>query len=506
MKVRLMHPDHDFDVDVDLPAGAGDVVQDLQLQPMFAAMSRGDTVIGQVTRRAVLTGLTHIDEVRYRQQVLRDCDDNRDVVHELYKVSLGALNDERNVYRGALSAMSERSEPKLSSSVSVLAVFVERLRQLRGLAVRRGSFSSPGFVRFWDQVEAEIDDDYLALIDHHLARLKRRDGLLVSAHAGEGNQVAGFVLRTPDLTKRTMFHRTPLDRPTFSYTVPDRDEATSSALGELRDHVLREVATAVAEAADHVLDFFLLLRDELAFYFGCLNLLDSLHDRDVSTVIPDVSSPRGRQWSAHGLVDPALALTTRDVLVGNNFDTKGKPLIVVTGANRGGKSTFLRSLGTATLMSQAGMFVAAEAYSGPLASAVHTHFKREEDASMRHGKFDEELARMSRLADRVVPDALVLSNESFAATNEREGADIGEEVFTAMLDSGVRVCLVTHMFEFAERFRRNRERSTLFLRAQRDDDGSRSYRLAAAPPLRTSYAADLYREVFGPPREPTPAG
>jgi DNA mismatch repair ATPase MutS len=51
-------------------------------------------------------------------------------------------------------------------------------------------------------------------------------------------------------------------------------------------------------------------------------------------------------------------------VVGNTVDLDGKSLVIVTGANQGGKSTFLRSVGLAQLMMQAGMYVGAESF-GP---------------------------------------------------------------------------------------------------------------------------------------------
>jgi DNA mismatch repair ATPase MutS len=55
---------------------------------------------------------------------------------------------------------------------------------------------------------------------------------------------------------------------------------------------------------------------------------------------------------------------------------------MITGANQGGKSTFLRAMGQAQLMAQAGMFAPAQALSVSVCSGVFTHFKREEDATM----------------------------------------------------------------------------------------------------------------------------
>ena len=94
------------------------------------------------------------------------------------------------------------------------------------------------------------------------------------------------------------------------------------------------------------------------------------------------------------------------------------------GGQSRGKSTFLRSLGVAQLMAQSGMFVTAESFRANVCVGVFTHYKREEDESMESGKLDEELARMSEIADQITPHCLVLCNESFASTNEREGSEI----------------------------------------------------------------------------------
>jgi DNA mismatch repair ATPase MutS len=129
---------------------------------------------------------------------------------------------------------------------------------------------------------------------------------------------------------------------------------------------------------------------------------------------------------------------------------------------------------------------------------VFTHFKREEDPTMTSGKLDEELARMSAIVDAMRPNALLLCNESFAATNEREGSEIGRQILHALLDgSGVKVVYVTHMFDLAQSFHNRRDHTVLLLRAERRADGRRTFRLVEDEPLRTSYAEDLFRRVFG---------
>lgn len=119
---------------------------------------------------------------------------------------------------------------------------------------------------------------------------------------------------------------------------------------------------------------------------------------------------------------------------------------------------------------------------------------------MSSGKLDEELARMSTIVDDIGPTDVLLCNESFASTNEREGSEIARQIVRALLDVGVRVLFVTHMYDLAEGWYRDERDVALFLRAERDADARRSFRLTDGEPLPTSYGEDLYRRIFEPAR------
>lgn len=116
---------------------------------------------------------------------------------------------------------------------------------------------------------------------------------------------------------------------------------------------------------------------------------------------------------------------------------------------------------------------------------------------MQSGKFDEELGRMSVIVDNITPNSIVLFNESFAATNEREGSEIARQIVTALLEKSVQVFYVTHLYELAYGFHAKRMDNAIFLRADRQDDGRRTYKLIEGEPLQTSYGVDAYNKIFG---------
>jgi DNA mismatch repair ATPase MutS len=115
---------------------------------------------------------------------------------------------------------------------------------------------------------------------------------------------------------------------------------------------------------------------------------------------------------------------------------------------------------------------------------------------MKSGKLDEELSRMSTIVDHLTPNSMVLFNESFAATNEREGSEIARQIVCALLEKRIKVFYVTHLYEFARGFYDQRMESTIFLRAERRADGERSFKIIEGEPLETSYGPDLFNRIF----------
>jgi DNA mismatch repair ATPase MutS len=155
---------------------------------------------------------------------------------------------------------------------------------------------------------------------------------------------------------------------------------------------------------------------------GSLTLHEELKSIDSPICFPHPTPSNEREHLVKGLYDVCLALSMKQTLVGNEMNAKGFTLIFITGAKRGVKSTFLRSIGLSQLMMQCGMFVAAESFQANICDSLFTHYKREEDTTLDSGKLDEELSRMSDIVDHITLNSLVLFNESFAASNEKEGS------------------------------------------------------------------------------------
>ncbi|TCO60963.1 MutS-like protein [Actinocrispum wychmicini] len=471
-----------------MPVTTADLVADLELATLWDGMARGDDTVRAVVRAAMLDPLTDPADLRHRQQVLADCLDNSATVRALYELANAAVEVERKLHR---TVFTGRPEPLLNRAVRVLEEFDGLLRRLRDLTARHaGQFRSAGFTTMFRTVLAELDDDYFHAVAELLEQLRFDHGIVVTARLGPGNRGAGFVLREPpDKGDRV------LRKSRLTVVVTGEDEHDHRALVDLRGRALDDVANAAAQSADHLRDFFTGLRDELAFYLGGVNLAETLATVGMPTCWPEPRAVSEQAMAASDLYEPCLALRQGRRVIGSDVAVDGRGVVVLTGPNQGGKSTFLRSVGVAHVMMQAGMFVAAHRFAASLVNGVFTHYKRDEDATMTSGKLDEELARMSVIADHVTPGSLVLFNESFASTNEQEGSDIAGEIVRALADAGIRVVFVTHLYELARRLYTEDSPRCLFLRATRRDDGERTFQITPGEPSPTAHGADLYAKI-----------
>lgn len=496
MRALLLHRDRDADLDDDPSPKDLTLIEDLGLASLFDAMAAGDGFLRSVAQRTILSGLGDPGPIGYRQEALRDCLENPSAIRQLYEIAVGAMESPK---ASAWGVLSRTPSSVLYRSTKVLTSLLDAMRRLRRLSSGHSErFASEAFTRLFETIDAQLDDEYLDSVAGHLQELEFRRGVLISARLGSANEGVDHALRAHGERDGGLRRRLSafLSRSDLSFRIAPRDENGSRALAELRDQGINLVADAAAQAVDHVIGFFEMLRMDAGFYVACLNLRDAFERVGAPMCFPTAVAAGGCALTATGLYDVGLALRTGEAPVGNDLAADGRSVVMVTGANQGGKSTFLRGIGAAQLMTQCGMFVGAKLFRVDVRSGVYTHFKREEDVSMRSGKLDEELARMSAIADELTVGGLVLFNESFSATNEREGSEIAHGVVRALVDAGVMVVFVTHMYELAHSFESGQPAGALFLRAERHAGGERTYRLLEGRPLSTSFGGDVYARVF----------
>lgn len=495
MKVRLLFRDKDFDPKAEPIFNHKVLTSDLALTKIIETMAGEDKVMASVCMTVLLSPLSSASEIQYRQENLRDAISNPDDIRRLYAITTETMRLKKEAWFWA--STSRYLSTIFSSAVDVLRIYTKMLMELRKVADESSaSFRSEGFKNLLSMIQEELNDDYFGEVSAHLDELKSRNGMVVSAGLGDYLQGVTYVLRRKNpkgFWRRWRFAP--------SFTIAPRDDAGSRDLGKRRERAINEATNALAQSAEHLESFFVMLQHELAFYAGSLNLADTLHQLGMPISIPKALPEEQYDRSWRVLYDVSLSLIKGDRVVTNDFEASKKRLYVMTGANQGGKSTFLRSIGQAQLMMQCGLFVGAEFFAAPVRKGIFSHFKKEEDAAMKSGKLDEELSRMNEIATHLQARSLMLFNESFAATNEREGAEICRQITQALIDNDIEVFSVTHLYAYAVSF--VADAAVQYLRAERLEDNARTFKLIEGKPLETAFGLDLYQKIFGECSEAT---
>ncbi len=487
MKVNLLFKDGKLkrqEPDSTIP----DLVQDFGLNIIADNMSSGDEFIKNVCLQVLIEPLFSEEGILYRQEIVKEAIEHINIFKELYELSVEVLESKKKSFFWMLS---KKPSGVLFSNVRMMENLIGFLGKLKNLVSSHLELLSTGMKNFFERVKENLTDEYMSELNRYLNTLEFRGGILFSAKLGVASRLDSFIPRYREQERAGIFKVFSKNRG-YSFTIDERDEAGFRALSEIKDKALIETATILYRAVSGIVEFFETLKKETAFYIGAYNLYKTIKQKGYPVCFPKINKPFNREFS--GLIDLSLMLVSREKIVGNGVDLKNKKAVFITGANQGGKTTFLRSIGVAQILFQAGLFVPAENFSSHINSGIFTHFKREEDTSLKSGKLDDELKRMDKIADRLKKCSLVLMNESFASTNEQEGSDIAKQVVSAFLENGVEVFYVTHMYTLAKSFLS--KDGVEFLVAEVNEKGERTYRIKPGKPLQTSFGKDLFKKIF----------
>lgn len=219
-------------------------------------------------------------------------------------------------------------------------------------------------------------------------------------------------------------------------------ETGSAELNMIEEHILVEVSRAFPEPFAALADFAgrisadfgdpLVARfdREVQFYLAYLDLIAPLRAAGLAFCLPVVDP--SRHVSVSGGFDLALAHGLPDAgarIVPNDFRLEGRErIIVVSGPNQGGKTTFARMVGQLHYLACLGLPVPASSARLHLFDSIFTHFERHEIAASPHGKLEDELVRLHAILDAATGESIVIMNELFASTTFRDASALSEKV------------------------------------------------------------------------------
>ncbi len=397
------------------------------------------------------------DSVSYRQLVVRDLE--REEVQAAVRSFAERMRSMRRCLAFVRKLHYARQKQRwLLEAVAVYCAAVGSLdEQLAGLAL-----GSEGLCRVRDHVARLCGSASFRSLRAEVEELERR---LAATH---------YMIHLKGLQVRVL---APEERPDVSAEV--QDTFAKFAQGAVKDHRVRfnerpELNHVESQILDYVAElhretFAALERfctvqrgyldtgvarfdREVQFYLAYLELITPLRNAGLAFTEPSVSRRAGAV-RARATFDLALArrlvLEGADV-VGNDLELgDDERVIVVSGPNNGGKTTFARTFGQLHYLASLGLPVPGSAVELQLADRIFTHFEREEDIATLRGKFEDELARIRLILAQATADSILILNETFGSTTLRDARLVGARVMEQIIELGAFCVFVTFIDELA---------------------------------------------------------
>ncbi|MFI1912653.1 DNA mismatch repair protein MutS [Nocardia sp. NPDC020380] len=394
--------------------------------------------------------------VRYRQEVFADVMDAG--VRGVFETFAGDLR----VVRKRLEWIGRQQHPCQRERwlVGAAAEYVEAVRRL---ADELGALTleSRGLRGWREFVSAYVSGGEFGRLAEEVGRVQRRlDGVRYglrivgrSLEVGPAGDEADYSAGISEL-----FSRFGTGAPRAAREPSEWDE-----MAQMEEQVLDRVAALnpdafaeLSEFAEEYKEFadaeVLRFDREIQFYLMYLAFARRVCGDTRAMCLPELASGRD-EVRAEGMFD--LALLTRrgrgaDTVVCNDFRLSGpERVLVVTGPNQGGKTTFARAFGQLMYFAALGCPVPARSACLPLADRVFTHFERAEQATDPDGRLADELVRIRDVLEQATADSVIVLNESFSSTSTADAVRISGDVLERIAERGSIAVWVTFFDELA---------------------------------------------------------
>lgn len=472
MKFSLLYktlPETDFNEN--LKTGEkGDIIYDLSIDRSICAICsdrRRTDFFLSVLRNPLISA----DDIIYRQRLLGDFIENRELFDELKliftrydKIKSDWIELRSRVYPSGTGSNSEALLDYTFSSLKITAIFPRTIISFFEsiyTALSKYELRSEGLLGMRTFCHDMMNNNSLneiadisSLFQYHMpedydfAVLCEFDSTLRLIEC----DLSDITEKKKKSGLRRFFEnkkKSPADMPGEVGTDKDAVDNARFILTEALYHI-DSTLTAVT---NNVYEIFYGLSRELMFYEVALLYAEYITESGMPLCVPEICPFEDDIIKADGLRDLLLAAQGKkgSEIIPNDVDFgPDSPGVLIRGMNNTGKTTFLRSVGTAQLFAQAGLPVCADYAKLSMRRAVFTHFSSEEEDFTEgdtSGRFEGEVREMARIMNSLEPYSLVLLNETFQTTAYAEGAVGIYNIISAFRRMNTKYIFVTHLLK-----------------------------------------------------------
>ncbi|MCL1934530.1 MAG: hypothetical protein FWF53_12050 [Candidatus Azobacteroides sp.] len=241
-------------------------------------------------------------------------------------------------------------------------------------------------------------------------------------------------------------------------------------------------------------DTIVIFDREVQFYMAYIDYIENIRQSGLKFCYPEISDS-DKKIHAFETFDLALAkklVEENTTVVVNDFSLRDKErIMVVSGPNQGGKTTFARTFGQLHFLACLGLPVPGKEARLFLPDKIFTHFEKEENIKSLNGKLQEELIRIYTVLQQATPNSIVILNEIFNSTTLTDQIFLSKKIMEKLIHSdllGVWVTFIDEIASFAE------QTVSMVSAVDRENQSLRTYKIERKPANGLVYALSIARK------------
>jgi DNA mismatch repair protein MutS len=450
----ILFPGSDADIPVD-GRSVPEIFPDLLLDQVVASITTGRDEYN--LKPYFYSPLGSVEAVIYRHEVLQDLE-SQTVSDSIQSFAQSIRN-----MRSRLRQMEKLHYPRQKQSwfLDAIEIYCGAVRQL-SRDLMHISLGSQGFRSFRGFLANYIEsEDFVALAADTEELRTGLKQVTYSLHIDGNRIIANRYEPAADygadvLETFEKFSQGAAKQYNFEFYVDPEMNHIESAILDLVARIYPETFSILEEYGirhkDYLNGIIARFDREIQFYLAWRDHERRLRRAGLSFCYPVVSD-ESKAVAAREVFDIALA----DKLVGegslpvtNNFYLTGKErILVVSGPNQGGKTTFARTFGQLHYLASLGCTVPGNGAKLFLFDRLFTHFEEEEDIQNLTGKLENELLRIHRILECATPNSILIMNESFLSTTLNDALFLSRKIMERIVALDLLCVTVTFLDELA---------------------------------------------------------
>jgi len=403
------------------------------------------------------TPLREPDEIKYRQEIMKDLE-TRTVV-----IQIKSFGENMRVIRHRLSQINEHHHkyPRVRLFLDLLIFYSDTLRSLEYNLSSR-DLKSHGLKAFREYLTTYVKSDTFT------ARLLEARKIIAELSSVK------YCLLIKDLNVQILEYESDTDYTSnigelfakFKQgSVKDYRTASSHSMGmnDVEAKIMDGVALLYPDLFLHLDTFYHKNSDfqdekitvfdrEIQFYLAYHEYLATLKLNGLNFCYPIVSRTTKDVYDYEGF-DLALAsklIIEKSSVVVNDFYLQGSErILVVTGPNQGGKTTFARTFGQLHYLASLGCPVPGREAQLFLYDSIFTHFEKEEKIQNLLSKLEDDLIRIHDILIQSTSNSIIIMNEILTSTTLQDGIFLSKSIMGKIIDLDLLCVWVTFIDELS---------------------------------------------------------